>query len=184
MMKFTETNLSGLFVIDVEAHRDERGEFFRTFCKREFKATGEVKEFVQCNHSVNIKKGTIRGMHYQVPPFGECKLIRCIRGAVFDVAVDLRQSSPTFLQWFGLELSERNRKMIYIPEGFAHGFQTLSDHAELLYQHTSFYEPSAEGGIRYSDKAIDIRWPLAEGSVSLKDKNYPLLDLNYTGIKI
>jgi dTDP-4-dehydrorhamnose 3,5-epimerase len=183
-MKFKETGLAGLCTIDIDLRQDDRGEFFRTFCKKEFAENGLKSEFVQFNHSVNYKKGTVRGMHFQQPPFAECKLIRCIRGSVFDVVVDIREFSPTFLKWFGIELSEKNRRMLYVPEGFAHGFQTLEDHSELLYHHTAFYEGSAESGIRYTDELIGIKWPAVASSISMKDLGYPLLSSNYSGINL
>jgi len=181
-MNFVETKLLGSFVIHPTLLQDERGGFSRVFCKNEFKHIGHDKEFVQLNHSFNTHKGTIRGMHYQEPPFSEIKLIRCVRGAVYDVIIDIRKSSPTFLQWFGIELSARNMNMIYVPEGFAHGFQTLEENSELLYHHTNFYEPLSERGIRYSDAEIAINWPIEVTSISQKDKNYPLLTPTFKGI--
>jgi dTDP-4-dehydrorhamnose 3,5-epimerase len=181
-MNFTETKLKGAFVVDLTLLKDERGGFARTFCKDEFKKIGHDKEFVQFNHSFNSNKGTIRGMHYQEPPYSEIKLMRCIKGSVFDVVIDIRKSSPTFLQWYGMELSAENKKMIYIPEGFAHGFQTLEDNSELLYHHTNFYEPSSERGIRYDDKMVGIEWPEKISGVSERDKNHPLLTSDFKGI--
>lgn len=134
------------------------------------------------NHSFSTHKGTIRGMHYQVAPYKEIKMIKCIAGAVFDVIIDLRTGSPTFLRWFGVELSAQNRKMIYIPEGFAHGFQSLSDDAELLYHHSAYYTPGAEGGIRYDDPVIKIEWPLPLSIISGRDSTHPYIDNNYKGI--
>lgn len=174
-MIFQETTLSGAYIIDLEPFNDERGMFARTFCKREFAAIGHSKEFVQFNYSRNHHVGTLRGMHFQNPPFSEIKLIRCIRGSAFDVIVDLRNQSPTFLQYYGVELSEHNLRMMYVPEGFAHGFQTLEDNTELIYHHTAFYTPEQERGIRYDDPRINIAWPLIPRIVSEKDKNYPLL---------
>lgn len=183
-MNFTETTLKGAYVIEPIKLIDERGGFSRTFCKEEFKNIKHTKEFVQFNQSFNLQKGTIRGMHFQQPPFCEIKLIRCIKGSVYDVIVDIRNSSPTFLQWFGIELSDLNMKMIYVPEGFAHGFQTLEDNSELLYHHTNFYVPSSEKGIRYNDEMINIHWPLAVSMISEKDKSYPLLTNSFKGITI
>ena len=181
-MIFHETALKGAYIIDLEPFRDERGLFARTFCQREFAAIGHHKEFVQFNHSHSNQAGTLRGLHYQKTPYAEIKLIRCIKGSVFDVIVDLRQQSPTFLQHVGVELSEQNMRMIYVPEGFAHGFQTLQDHSELIYHHTAFYTPDFDGGVRYNDPKLGIVWPLALTTISEKDKNLPLLSDAYTGI--
>ena len=183
-MNFIETNLKGAYVIELSPLRDERGLFVRTFCRNDFKRIGHTKEFVQFNHSLNIINGTLRGMHYQEQPYAEIKLIRCIRGSVYDVVIDIRKSSSTFLQWFAVELSAKNMKMIYIPEGVAHGFQTLEDNTELLYHHTDFYIPSAEKGIRYNDKMIGIQWPCEVKTISEKDKNYSLLTDSFRGIEI
>jgi dTDP-4-dehydrorhamnose 3,5-epimerase len=183
-MTFTETPLSGSFVIDLEIFSDDRGWFARTFCKNEFEQIGHTKEWVQLNHSVTYEKGSIRGMHFQYMPYSEIKMVRCIAGAIFDVIIDLRSGSPTFLQWFGTELSSVNKKMFYMPEGFAHGFQTLTADCELIYHHTSFYAPGAEGGIKYDDKKIGINWKLPVTEVSERDKNHPWLNESFTGIKL
>lgn len=182
-MIFTETPLKGAYIIETKPFTDDRGLFARTFCKNEFQQIGHTKEFVQFNHSVTTHKGSIRGMHYQLPPFSEIKLIRCIRGKVFDVIIDIRQGSPTFLKHFSIELSEDNRLSLYIPEGFAHGFQTLEDNAQLIYHHTSFYQPGYESGIRFSDPAVGINWPLQVTRISEKDSNYEFLN-NFNGIKL
>lgn len=182
-MIFTQTPLKGAYIIETKPFTDDRGLFARTFCKNEFQQIGHTKEFVQFNHSVTTHKGSIRGMHYQLPPFSEIKLIRCIRGKVFDVIIDIRQGSPTFLKHFSIELSEDNRLSLYIPEGFAHGFQTLEDNAQLIYHHTSFYQPGYEGGIRFSDPAVGINWPLQVTRISEKDSNYEFLN-NFNGIKL
>ncbi len=181
-MIFTPTQLKGVFIIDLQPVGDSRGWFSRTYCKNEFAAIGHDKEWVQLNHSFTSKKGTVRGMHYQLPPFSEIKMVRCIAGAVLDVVIDLRKGSPTFLQWTGVELSAENKKMIYIPEGFAHGFQCLTDNCELLYHHSAFYTPGAEGGIRYNDPLIGINWPLELTEISDRDKAHPFLDKNFKGI--
>ena len=181
-MIFTETSLTGCYVIVPEPFVDERGWFARTFCKNEFATIGHTAEWVQINHSFTNKKGTIRGMHYQLPPFSEIKLVRCISGAVYDVIIDLRKTSVTYLQWYGIELSAKNKKMIYIPEGFAHGFQTMSDDAELIYHHSQFYAPRVEGGIRNDDPVINIRWPLEVSVISERDKQHALLDNNFKGL--
>jgi dTDP-4-dehydrorhamnose 3,5-epimerase len=182
-MNFLETPLRGAYVVETRPFVDDRGLFARTFCKNEFKQIGHSKEFVQFNHSVTTLKGTIRGMHFQTPPYSEIKLIRCIRGKVYDVIIDIREGSPTFLKYFGTELSEENMLSLYIPEGFAHGFQTLEDNSQLVYHHTSYYEPGYEGGIRYSDPLIGIKWPLDVTRISEKDNHYALLN-NFNGIKL
>jgi len=181
-MIFKETPLMGAYVIEPHPHRDERGLFARTFCKNEFAQLHHQKEFVQFNHSQTLLTGTIRGMHYQLPPFSEIKLIRCIRGCVFDVIIDLRSDSATFLQYVAVELSEKNMLSLYIPEGFAHGFQTLEDNSQLIYHHTAFYEPGYEAGIRYNDPAIQIAWPLPVSVITEKDKNHELLNNRFKGI--
>jgi dTDP-4-dehydrorhamnose 3,5-epimerase len=181
-MNFTETNLQGSYVIDLNTFTDERGWFARTYCKNEFHAIGHIAEWVQMNHSFTKQKGTIRGMHYQLPPFSEIKMVRCIAGAVYDVIVDLRKGSHTYMQWFGTELSAANKKMLYIPGGFAHGFQTLTDDCELIYHHSQFYTPGAEGGVKYNDAAVNIKWPLQVTSISERDNQHPLLDEHFKGL--
>ncbi|MEL6863200.1 MAG: dTDP-4-dehydrorhamnose 3,5-epimerase [Bacteroidota bacterium] len=183
-MRFHPLKLAGAYLIELRPFQDHRGLFARTFCHREFEAIGHQKAFVQFNHSRNTEKGTLRGMHYQKPPHGEIKLIRCVCGAVYDVIIDIRRNSPTFLQYTAVELSAENMQMIYIPEGFAHGFQTLADHTELLYHHTAYYTPGAEGGLRFDDPGINIEWPLAVKSLSEKDQRYPLLDSSFKGVTI
>jgi dTDP-4-dehydrorhamnose 3,5-epimerase len=171
-MTFTETKLKGAFVIDLEPIQDERGFFARTWCKNEFEAHGLNPNLVQCNTSFNNKKGTLRGMHYQASPYEEAKLVRCTMGAVYDVIVDLRKESKTFLQWIACELTAQNRKMLYVPEGFAHGFQTLEDNSEVFYQMSEFYHPDHSAGISWDDPVIDIKWPILEVVISKKDKLY------------
>lgn len=183
-MKFIETSLSGCFIMEPNKLVDERGVFARTFCKREFSKIKFDKEFVQFNHSFNKYKGTIRGMHFQKPPFSETKLIRCINGSVFDVAVDLRADSPTFLQYFGVVLSAEAMNSILIPPGFAHGFQTLEDNVALIYHHTEYFTPSADSGICYNDPALKIEWKLPLTVISEKDKSYKQIDRNFKGITI
>jgi len=175
-MIFTETTLSGAYVITPTPIGDERGKFARVFCKNEFSKINHNKEFVQFNHSVNKIKGTVRGMHFQKHPFSEIKLIRCIKGSVYDVIVDLRPESDTYLKWFGETISAENMKMMYVPEGFAHGFQTLEEQSELLYHHTNYYTPCSEGGINYADKTINIKWLLPVTLVSDKDKTLPFIN--------
>lgn len=181
-MIFTETSLKGSYIIDLEPLADERGWFARTYCKNEFNAIGHTKEWVQLNHSFTRQKGTIRGMHYQLPPFSEIKLVRCIAGAVYDVIIDVRKGSPTFLNYFGAELSATNKKMIYIPEGFAHGFQALTDDCELIYHHSQFYAPDVETGIKYDEPTINIEWPLPVQIISARDNSHPLIDVNFKGL--
>jgi dTDP-4-dehydrorhamnose 3,5-epimerase len=180
-MNFEETTLKGAYVVSLQLLTDARGGFARTFCKKEFQQINHQKEFVQLNHSYNTFKGTIRGMHYQLPPYQEIKLIRCVKGAVLDVIVDLRANSPTFLQHVSVELSAENKKMMYVPENFAHGFQTLQDNSELIYHHTQFYAPQADTGIRFNDPMLKINWPLEPIMVSEKDKNYKLIDHTFKG---
>jgi dTDP-4-dehydrorhamnose 3,5-epimerase len=181
-MIFNEIFLEGSYEIELEPLFDTRGWFARTFCKDEFSKIGHNEEWLQLNHSFTKQKGSIRGMHYQLPPVSEIKLVRCISGIVYDVIIDLRKESPTFLKYFGLELSSENRKMIYIPERFAHGFQTLTDDCELIYHHTAVYNPSAETGIRYDDPVIRINWPLLPATISKRDKMFFPLDSNFKGI--
>lgn len=181
-MIFTETKLQGSYAIELEPFIDERGWFARYFCMDEFAQIGHTKEWLQMNHSCTYKKGSLRGMHYQLPPFSEIKLVRCIAGSVFDVIVDVRKNSSTFMQWFGAELSAENKKMMYIPEGFAHGFQCLTDNCGLLYHHTEYYEPNVEMGIKYDDPKIKIGWPLAVTIISKRDEVHPFLNENFKGI--
>lgn len=171
-MIFRETKLHGAFLIEPERLEDDRGFFARTFCQREFAEHGLNGRFVQCNVSFNKKKGTLRGMHYQAEPHAEVKLVRCVRGAVYDVIIDLRPESPTFKQWFATELSGSNRLMIYIPEGLAHGFLTLEDDTELFYQMSEFHDPKAARGVRWDDPAFGVQWPGTPAVVSPKDRSY------------
>ena len=181
-MTFTETLLKGSYVIELNTFTDDRGWFARTYCKNEFSKIGHTSEWLQMNHSFTKQQGAIRGMHYQLPPFSEIKMVRCIAGAVFDVIIDLRKESPTFLKWFGTELSAENKKMLYIPEGFAHGFQTLRNDCELIYHHSQFYTPGAEGGIKFNDPGINISWPMPVTNISERDSQHPLLDENFKGL--
>jgi dTDP-4-dehydrorhamnose 3,5-epimerase len=174
-MIFTESALKGVYLIEPERQEDERGIFARTFCVEEFSVRGLDAAVAQCNVSYNRRRGTLRGLHYQVSPHAEVKLVRCTMGAAFDVVVDIRPGSPTFRQWLGVELSARNRKMLYIPEGLAHGFQTLEDDTELFYQMSKAYVPEAARGIKWDDPAIGIAWPMAPLVVSGRDQNYPKL---------
>ena len=173
-MVFTETKLKGAFIIEPELLRDERGFFARTWCRHEFTLHRLNTRLVQCNISFNRRKGTLRGMHYQATPHAEAKLVRCTRGSIYDVIIDLRPDSPTFKQWAASELTERNCLMLYIPEGFAHGFQTLKDDTEVFYQMSEFYHPESARGIRWDDPAFLITWPLLCLTVSSKDNSYQL----------
>ncbi len=168
-MRFTETKLQGAFILDLETRPDDRGFFARAFCQKEFAQHGLKPLVAQCNTSYNHRKGTLRGMHYQLAPAAETKLVRCTRGAVYDVIVDLRAASPTYLEWVGVHLSEGNRRQIYVPELFAHGYLTLTDGAEVAYQVGEFYTPGCERGIRHDDPALDIRWPIPVEVISEKD---------------
>lgn len=172
-MIFKETKLKGVFIIELEPSYDERGSFARSFCQREFEARGLNGRLVQCSISFNKKKGTLRGMHYQVAPYEEAKIVQCLRGAIYDVIIDLRPDSATFKQWVAVELTADNRKMLYIPEGIAHGFQTLEDDTEVFYQMSEFYHPECARGVRWDDSAVGIKWPIAEGILSTKDRSYP-----------
>ena len=181
-MQFEPTPIAGAWLIRLSPFVDDRGAFTRLFCAGEIAAIGHTAPVVQINHSLNKERGTIRGMHFQYPPHAEVKMIRCLRGRVFDVMVDLRSGSPSFLEWYSVELSPAAFNMIYIPQGCAHGFQTLEDDSELLYFHTAAYNKQAEGGVLHNDPTIGIDWPLPAENVSEKDKRYPLLDKNFSGV--
>lgn len=174
-MRFVETPLPGVWTIELEEIGDERGWFARTFDAEEFRARGLNPEVVQCNASFNHRAGTLRGLHYQAEPHGESKLVRCVRGAIFDVAVDLRSDSSTYRGWHGVELSAENRLAFYIPAGLAHGFQTLTDDAEVLYQMGDPYVPAAARGVRFDDPAFGVEWPAPTGErvISERDLGYP-----------
>lgn len=172
-MIFKPTPLERAYLVELEKREDERGFFARTWCRKEFEAHGLTARLVQANLSFNKKRGTLRGMHYQVAPYPEAKLIRCTRGAIYDVIIDLRPDSPTHGQWFGVELTAENRLMLYVPEHFAHGFQTLTHDSEVFYQVSEFYAPAAERGVRYDDPAFGIIWPLPVAVISEKDRSWP-----------
>lgn len=172
-MRFIETELPGAYIVDLERREDERGFFARTWCQREFEARGLVAQIAQANMSYNHTGGTIRGMHYQHAPHAETKLVRAVRGAIYDVIIDLRPESPTYKGWIGVELTADNRRALFVPEGFAHGFQTLADDTEVIYQVSAFYAPGAEGGLRYNDPAFAISWPLPATVISAKDAGWP-----------
>jgi dTDP-4-dehydrorhamnose 3,5-epimerase len=169
---FRETKLSGAFVIELQKHEDERGFFARCWCQKEFEARGLNPRTVQCNVSFNKLKGTLRGMHYQVGPCAESKLVRCTRGAIYDVIIDLRRESPTYKQYVSEVLSSSNYEALFIPEGFAHGFQTLEDNSEVFYQMSEFYSPEHQRGVRYNDPAFKISWPIEATVISDRDRNY------------
>jgi dTDP-4-dehydrorhamnose 3,5-epimerase len=172
-MRFVETPLAGAFVIEIEPHQDERGLFARTFCRDEFVAVGLPGDFVQASVSHNLRRGTLRGLHYQAAPHEEPKLVRCTRGAIHDVIVDLRRGSTTHCRWFAVELSAENRRALYVPPGFAHGFQTLVDDTEILYQMAVAYVPELARGVRWDDRAFGIAWPIAPPFMSARDASYP-----------
>lgn len=174
-MEFLKTSLADAVLIELRKFEDARGFFARTFCKEEFGAAGLVTEFVQTNHSHNVTKGTLRGMHFQKPPHGEVKLVRCVKGAIWDAIIDLRPDFPTFGKWEGFELTEENGRMLYVPVGFAHGFQTLTGDADVTYQVSYPYTPGVEGGARYNDPAFGIDWPLEVSTISDKDAAWPLV---------
>lgn len=174
-MIFTETELKGAYIIELERREDDRGFFARAFCQKEFQAHGLKPVIAQGNIAFNHKKGTMRGMHFQYPPAGESKLVRCTRGAILDIIVDLRPESPTYLQHISVELDEDNHRAIYVPERFAHGYQALRDNTETSYQVGEFYTPSAESGLMYNDPRLNLRWPLPVAVISEKDKKFGLL---------
>ncbi len=183
-MKIKETNFTGLFLGQIEPSRDERGSFTRLFCPRKISETCFKGSVAQVNLSQTHKVGTVRGLHYQKPPMAEDKVILCLNGKVFDVAVDLRKGSSTFLKSFSVVLSAEQGNVIVIPQGFAHGFQVLEMDSELIYFHSQFYHPEAEAGLKFDDPRLQINWPLPVASLSQRDKSFPLLDLNFEGFKI
>ena len=174
-MQFERTILNGAWIITPDPIGDERGWFARTYCRREFEAHGINFEVVQCNTSFNVSAGTLRGMHFQKEPAAEPKLVECVRGSIFDVIVDLRQDSPTYLRQYGVELTEKNRKQLFIPRSFAHGFLTLEDHTEVSYLMGEYYRTECAAGLRYDDPALGIHWPAEIRVVSEKDRSWPLL---------
>lgn len=172
-MRFILTPLKGAYLVEPELLTDERGFFARTWCRREFREHGLNPDLVQCNLSFNKKKGTLRGMHHQAAPHEEAKLVRCTAGAIYDVIIDLRPASATFKAWYSVRLSADNRKMIFIPAGFSHGFMTLADDTEVFYQMSAYYAPQCARGIRWNDPAFDVSWPDAPAVISEKDNSYP-----------
>lgn len=173
-MIFAETSLPGAFVIDLDRRADERGFFARAWCRDEFAERGLSTHLAQCNIAFNARAGTLRGLHFQAEPHAEVKLVRCTRGSVYDVIVDLRSDSPTYQEWLGVELSADNGRMLYVPEGFAHGYQTLEDSTETFYQVSAFYAPAAQRGVRWDDPAFAIEWPpSARRTMSARDRTWP-----------
>lgn len=172
-MIFHPTKLAGVFEIEIDPHRDDRGFFARSWCEKEFQDHGLNSRVAQCNISENKKKGTLRGMHYQAEPHAEAKLVRCTAGSIYDVALDLREESPTFLQWVAAVLSAQDRRMLFIPEGCAHGFLTLEDNSEVFYQMSEFYHPESARGVRWDDPAFQIAWPEKAEFIADRDRTYP-----------
>jgi dTDP-4-dehydrorhamnose 3,5-epimerase len=175
IMKFKKARLKGIYIIESEFLKDKRGYFARTFCCKEFKEHALNFKYVQCNVSFNKRKGTVRGLHFQRKPYEEAKLVSCIKGSIYDVVVDLRSKSATYLEWYGIELNAKNNKILYIPKGFAHGFQTLEDNTTIYYQMSEFYQPKSSMGLRWNDPKIGIKWPLKKKMISKKDLNYPFM---------
>ena len=184
MKKICHSDIRGVAVCIADAFVDDRGSFYRAYCENELAEIIGDRKICQINISSTKRKGSIRGMHYQLPPDHEIKLVRCIKGKVWDVVVDLREGSSTFLEWFSAELDSEKKQMIIVPEGCAHGFQVLEDDSELLYLHTAFYSANNEKGLRYDDPLINIKWPLMANCISDRDKSHPLLQDTFTGYKI
>jgi dTDP-4-dehydrorhamnose 3,5-epimerase len=181
---FITTPLSGLKLVQRKAIEDSRGFLSRFYCAEEFAENGINRSIVQINHTLTRKKGAVRGLHFQYPPYAETKLVSCLRGEIWDVALDLRSNSATFLQWYGEILSAANRKSMLIPEGFAHGFQTLTEDCELIYLHTAAYHPEAEGALNVTDPKLGIAWPLTITEISEKDRNHKLIEYEFQGIAL
>jgi dTDP-4-dehydrorhamnose 3,5-epimerase len=176
-MRFLSTELVGVFEVHLEGNYDDRGFFARSWCQKEFETNGLNPRVVQCNVSFNARKGTLRGMHWQEAPYAETKLIRCTMGGVFDVVLDLRSASPTYKRWIAVALTAENRRMIYVPEGCAHGFLTLSDDTEVFYQMSEFYRAEGARGVRWDDPAFGIKWPCKVEVISERDRCYPDFEL-------
>jgi dTDP-4-dehydrorhamnose 3,5-epimerase len=184
LMKFNETKIEGLYVAELEPFSDDRGFFTRSYCDKALREIGIVKKIKQINHSLTSTVGAIRGIHYQNPPHAEIKMVRCIAGEIFDVAIDLRRGSDTFLQWHGEYVSAENFKMMIIPEGFAHGFQVIKQNTELLYLHTESYTPKAESGLLFNDEEIGIEWPLQVTDISDRDLKHKIITKEFKGVNI
>ena len=182
-MKFHKAPLQDAYVIEMEPRGDERGFFARAYCENEFREAGLVSHYAQINNSLSVQKGTLRGMHYQLPPAAEVKLVRCLRGALYDVIADMRPDSSTYGKWFGIELNEDNRTMLYVPRGFAHGFITLRENTEAFYMVSDPYMPGGERGLRYDDPHLGIEWPLEPSVISDKDQNWPLFDPEFHAVE-
>jgi len=181
-MDINLTAIPGVLVIETNTHEDVRGSFMRLFCQQELSGILCARSIIQINKSVTIQKGTIRGLHFQYSPYAEMKLVRCLKGKIFDVAVDLRKDSRTFLQWHSEILTPENNKMMAIPEGFAHGFQTLDHDSEVLYLHTAEYQTEFEGGVLFDDPQLNIQWPMVCIDISNRDRQHSLLDAHFTGL--
>ena len=183
-MEINLTAIPDILVVETNMHKDIRGSFMRLFCQQELSGILGARSIIQINKSVTIQKGAIRGLHFQYPPYAEMKLVRCLKGKIFDVAVDLRQKSKTFLQWHVEILTPSNNKMLVIPEGFAHGFQALESESEVLYLHTAKYQAESEGGVLFNDPKLNIQWPIEYTDVSDRDKNHPLIDEHFMGLNV
>jgi dTDP-4-dehydrorhamnose 3,5-epimerase len=183
-MKLAETDIAGVWIAESSAFTDHRGAFQRLFCANEEKEIVCARTIVQINHSLTRTVGAVRGLHYQKPPMTEMKIVRCLRGRVFDVAVDLRKGSPTFLKWTAIELAADNRRSFIIPEGCAHGFQVREENSELLYLHTAFYSSLDEGAVRFDDPRVGVAWPLQPTDLSARDSSHPYLDADFKGINL
>jgi dTDP-4-dehydrorhamnose 3,5-epimerase len=181
---FTPTRLAGLMIVERQRAEDSRGFFSRLYCVDEFAAAGELRPVVQVNHTMTRRKGVVRGLHFQWPPDAEAKLVSCLHGEVFDVAVDLRRESPTFLNWHGEVLSAANQRSLLIPEGFAHGLQALTDECDLVYLHTAAFRPASEGALNAADPRLAIRWPLEIAEMSDRDRAHPMLTVEFKGIEL
>jgi dTDP-4-dehydrorhamnose 3,5-epimerase len=184
IVKFTESSLPGAYVVDIDPIGDERGFFARTWCREEFQAFGLSGAIEQCSISLNRKRGTLRGMHYQTAPHDEVKLVRCTRGAIHDVILDLRVDSPTFCRWFAVELTGENGRTVYVPAGFAHGFQTLADESEVFYQISEPYRPEMARGVRWNDPTFQIEWPIPNPILSMRDRSFPDFSVSLEQIPI
>jgi dTDP-4-dehydrorhamnose 3,5-epimerase len=184
ILNILPTPIAGLMVVETTPNLDERGAFYRLFCERELDTLIGPRRIVQINHSRTVSSGAVRGMHFQRPPHAEMKLVCCLKGRVWDVAVDLRANSTTFLKWHAEELEPNSARLMVIPEGFAHGFQVLEPESELLYLHTAPYVPNSEGGLRYDDSKLAIMWPLEATDLSRRDTNHPLIDSNFQALNV
>lgn len=183
-MRFEASGIAGMYLVELEVRGDARGSFTRMYCQKELASIGVLPPIAQVNHSITRQRGVVRGLHFQLPPATETKVISCVQGAAWDVAVDLREGSPTFLQWCAYELSADNRRMVVIPDGCAHGFQTLTDEVELLYLHTAFYAPEHERGFNAQDPRLGITWPLPIAMQSDRDRHMPFIPDDFAGIRV